>query len=251
MSNSVKQMGPITKSWLDKCFLQNRACTTLGLLLGEQIQTENWTQGESSCGFFNVFFPSFFSAGKFFLYSLTRGRFVGLAFIISPIVQLLKTILGLKILSLVHVLFPIHRAQMHKAFHYRILCGRLFPFSPQAGLADLQFRFSENWILPFILCSEQYGNFFLLPDNDSQAAASILLQSMPAAHRVPLTGQSYITSAAPEFSPGGSLTGLLSLPAEFTSLQVSHFLRYLTWKEQSSGSGLYQLCVLEDIADTC
>lgn len=35
-----------------------------------------------------------------------------------------------------------------------------FPFGPGAGLAVLQFRFPENWISPFILCSEQQSDFF-------------------------------------------------------------------------------------------
>lgn len=121
---------------------------------------------------------------------------------------------------------------MHTAFHYWILCSKLcFHLLCRLDWLISNSDFRKTWYCLFFLCSEQHSDFF--KDNDSRVAAAcacITLGASPA-------GQGYITCAvAPAalgLSPCECLSGFLSLPAEFTSFKVLHFLLHsLIWKEQ-------------------
>lgn len=205
---------------------------------------ENCTQSESSYGFFKVFF--FFSflvpIRDFFLYSLSRDFFMGLAFTVRPTIRLLKTILGLKMLPLVcSLFFPVCLAQTYTAFFFFLnpLQRTEFPFGPGAGLAVLQFRFPENLLSPFILCSEQHSDFFFFKGNDSQGAAASSW-SAPVCACTPPAGQAYMASALGASCAGSLRARACRVCCHFRRIYFLFPLRFLTFsstplfeKEQS------------------
>lgn len=134
--------------------------------------------------------PFFLPAGKFLLYSQSRGYFVGLVFC-SPTAQLLKTVLGLTTLTLFYSLFPIRAAQMHTAFHYRILCSkRSFPLLKL--ISNLDFLKIRYCLPPPPSAWSRVVIFFFLikknafKGNDSQTVASAC-QPAPAGLLAPPT----------------------------------------------------------------
>lgn len=163
MSNPVKQMGPITKSWLDKCFLSNSAYTMLGI----SWETDyNWRTGPKV----NIAVDSLMIALWLFVFPAGEFSFIffGKSFFCRAWIRCKRHCPIIED-SLSPFPFP-HTSSLNA--HSISLSNPLqltVSLAPPTGLADLQFRFSEYLILPFIfLCSPVFVSF---PSkiNDSQA----------------------------------------------------------------------------------